>query len=255
MMQLRNLNRFQAFAWHFLFSAVLGLAVFLLFRFIWYPGALWTLSGAGKLLLLVVGIDVTLGPLLTLIVFNPKKRSLPFDLATIAAVQCAALAYGVWVMAQSRPVYLVGVVDRIVLVSANDLSPEALAEAAKPEYRELSWTGPVLVGANSNARGDEQLNLALNAALSGIDLERLPKYYVDFRMIVKPLFERAVDLDELMKRDPEKHRAIVALMADFGVDPSDVHLLPLQARSGFGSVLIDAASLEIVASTSVDLFD
>ena len=51
-------------------------------------------------LFLVVGIDVVLGPLLTLIVFHPKKKSLIWDLAVIVAVQLGALGYGVWVMAQ-----------------------------------------------------------------------------------------------------------------------------------------------------------
>ncbi|HWT14265.1 MAG TPA: type IV pilin accessory protein, partial [Patescibacteria group bacterium] len=103
-MGIRGLNRWQASAGHLGFSVVLGLAVFALFRFLWYPDALFTLAGAGKLLLLVVGIDVVLGPLLTLIVFHPAKKSLIWDLAIIVAVQFGALGYGVWVMAQSRPV-------------------------------------------------------------------------------------------------------------------------------------------------------
>ncbi|MBK7144251.1 MAG: hypothetical protein IPH76_03200 [Xanthomonadales bacterium] len=125
---------------------LLGLAVFALFSFVWYPDALFTLAGAGKLLILVVGIDVTLGPLLTLIVFNPIKKSLIWDLAVILMVQMGALGYGVWVMAQSRPVFLVGAVDRFELVSANEIHPDELAKAPREEWRSFpgparSWSG------------------------------------------------------------------------------------------------------------------
>ncbi len=78
-MNLRNLNRWQAGSGHLSFSVLLGAAVFVLFRFVWYPDALFELGGAAKLMLLVVGIDVALGPLLTLIVFDPKKKSLIGD--------------------------------------------------------------------------------------------------------------------------------------------------------------------------------
>ena len=86
-MGIRNFNRWQAFGGHLSFSLLLGLAVFALFRWVWYPDALFELGGAGKLMALVVGIDVVLGPLLTLIVFNPRKRSLIWDLAVILALQ------------------------------------------------------------------------------------------------------------------------------------------------------------------------
>ncbi len=62
MIGLRSLNRYQASAGHLGFSLMLGVAVFVLFRYLWYPDALFALAGADKLLLLVVGIDVVMGP-------------------------------------------------------------------------------------------------------------------------------------------------------------------------------------------------
>lgn len=246
-MGIRSLNRWQAFGWHFLFSAVLGLAVFLLFRFVWYPGALWTLSGAGKLLLLVVGIDVTLGPLLTLIVFNPKKRSLPFDLATIAVVQLAALSYGVWVMAQSRPVYLVGVVDRIVIVSANELAPEALAEAAAP-YRELSWFGPKLIASVSTASGDQRMQETLATIGGGNDIDRMPKYYTTLAAAWPELKARSIPPEKFSA--PDRAR-IDRLLHTRSRSLAEVVALPIQGRTGFGTVLFDQQGI-LLGSVAVD---
>ncbi len=47
-----------------------------------------------EIFLLLLLIDVVLGPLLTLIVYKKGKRTLVMDLAVIAALQLAALTYG-----------------------------------------------------------------------------------------------------------------------------------------------------------------
>lgn len=254
-MQLRSLNRYQAFAWHFLFSAILGLAVFLLFRFVWYPGALWTLSGAGKLLLLVVGIDVTLGPLLTLIVFNPKKRSLPFDLAIIAFVQMAALAYGVWVMAQSRPVFLVGVVDRFVLVAANEIDPNDLAEASDAKFARLSWAGPQVIGAEAKGTGQERMELTLGTLSGGADIDRLPKFYVDYEKVSRLLISTSETLTQLEKRNPKHLPTIKRWTLRFEKDGRDVGLLLLRGRQGFATAAIDRNSGEFLGTYPLDIHD
>lgn len=249
-MQLRSLNRYQAFSWHFLFSALLGLAVFLLFRFVWYPGALWDLSGAGKLLLLVVGVDVTIGPLLTLIVFNPKKKSLPFDLATIVVVQTAALAYGVWIMAQSRPVYLVGVVDRITIVSANELEPASLARA-KPEYARPSWTGPVLVGAVLGLPGDDEFQITMDALSGEADVDRLADHYVPFPQVASAVAARGITLDSLKTRASQANvAALIAQLGDRPLPPT-ARAVMLRGRRGFGTAIVDSDRLLLTAEQDI----
>lgn len=252
-MRLRSLNRYQASAWHFSLSALLGLAVFMLFRFVWYPGALWDLSGAAKLLLLVVGVDVTLGPLLTLIVFNPKKKSLPFDLAVIALVQSAALAYGVWVMAQSRPVYLVGAVDRFVLVAANDLDEQELA-AASEQYRALSWTGPRLVATCAHLDREAKVDALFSAIETGIDVDKRPKFYCELDAAKETLLKRTMRFDAVLSKHPDRKRALAEALGTRYAQPETL-LLPLQSRAGFGSAVVDGASARPILTTAVDIFE
>ena len=241
-MGIRNLNRWQAFAGHLSFSLLLGLAVFALFRFLWYPGALFTLAGAGKLLLLVVGIDVVLGPLLTLIVFNPKKKSLIWDLAVIVAVQIGALGYGAWVMAQSRPVFLVGATDRFELVTANQIRPEELASASRPEWKRLSWSGPVIVGARPPRDPDERLSLALGALEGGPDLTQLPRYFVPLFENVENLLAESKPLADFQSIAPDEVADLRAWLRQRDIDESNVAVLPLKGRSGMGAIIIDRAS-------------
>jgi hypothetical protein len=102
-MTLLGLNRYQAFAIHIAISLVLFFVLLVCITQFWYPGILFDTGNGWKAIALIVCIDLILGPLLTLIVFNPKKNSLKFDLWMIALVQIAALAYGSWTIHSSRP--------------------------------------------------------------------------------------------------------------------------------------------------------
>ena len=126
MLKLASLNRWQAAGSHLALSAIIGATVLAAMIFVWYPPPYFEAAGGNDLVLLMLGVDVALGPLLTLAVFNPRKGmgKLRFDLAVIAFFQLAALAYGVHVMFIARPSYLVFAVDRFDLVMANTL-PDA----------------------------------------------------------------------------------------------------------------------------------
>lgn len=253
-MNIRALSRVQAMSWHFLFSVVIALIIFFLFKLLWYPGGLWELSAAGKLLLLIVGVDVTLGPLLTAIVFNPKKKSLIFDLSIIVLIQVSAFAYGVWIMAQSRPVFLVGSVDRLILVSANDIEAKDLADAPAA-YKQLSWTGPRLVGAKSNAKGDESFNLLMQSLSGGPDVDRLPRFYVPYEEVAGDIAKRGVPLAQLTLKNKQAADEIRKEIADLGVNEADTAIILLRARKGFGVALIDKDSGKLLATFAQDLIE
>ena len=254
-MGIRSMNRWQATGWHLLFSLILGVAVFLLFRMLWYPGALWNVAAAGKLLLIVLGVDIAIGPLLTMIVFDPKKRSLPFDLAVIVAVQLAALAYGIHVMAQSRPVYLVAAVDRFVLVTANDLSPEALAEASDPKFRELSWLGPVTIGAITGLPNTDKFDQVMDVLAGGADIDKLPKHYVDYAKVAPSIIGRSETLADLEKRNPKHVPEMRAWVATLGHPEDKVGLLLLSGRTGFATAAIDRLTGALLGTHRTDIFD
>jgi hypothetical protein len=71
---------------------------------------------------------------------------LRFDLAVIGVLQFTALIYGLYSIAESRPVYLTFVKDRFDLVRAGELSDADLAQAA-PGFGSLSWFGYRIAGA------------------------------------------------------------------------------------------------------------
>ena len=104
--ELTEYNRYQAFAIHMAISLVIFLILLVFITQYWYPGILFDTGNGWKAIGMIIGIDLILGPLLTLIVFNPMKSSLKFDLSVIALVQTAALIYGIWTIHQTHPIAL-----------------------------------------------------------------------------------------------------------------------------------------------------
>ena len=123
------MTRWKAAGIHSTISAVIALLVGILLFVAWYPTPYSHAAGADQLFLLVCA-GLATGPLLTLIVFRPNKWGLKFDLITIGVLQSAALFYGMSVVLQSRPIFLVGTLDRFELISDNELSDADLAQGS-----------------------------------------------------------------------------------------------------------------------------
>ncbi|OUS33322.1 hypothetical protein A9R00_13135 [Oleispira antarctica] len=126
--ELTEYNRYQAFAVHMAISLVI---FFILLFFItqhWYPGILFDTGNGWKAIAMIVGIDLILGPLLTLIVFNHNKSSLKFDLSVIALIQTAALIYGTWTIHQTRPIALAFINSSFITIFANSTLSDALED-------------------------------------------------------------------------------------------------------------------------------
>lgn len=102
--------RIVAFLVHLSVSVVFITAVLAVIYWVWFPHALAVASGGLEGLLIIVGVDVTLGPLLTLIVYDTTTKRwhvLRRDLAIIASLQLASLAAGVGVVYHARPLAVV----------------------------------------------------------------------------------------------------------------------------------------------------
>src|SRR5208282_2371349 len=57
-----------------LVASVLVAIIFL----VWYPTPYSTITGVAPIFAMLVGVDVALGPFITLLIFNPKKKWLRF---------------------------------------------------------------------------------------------------------------------------------------------------------------------------------
>ena len=231
------MTRWKASGIHLTISILAGLVAFCLLYFIYYPQPYFAVAGADQLVLMLLGIDVILGPLLTLLVFKSGKKSLKFDLSTIAVIQIAALVYGLHIMWAARPVFIVGAVDRFNIVFADDLDAKDLAEAKYPEFSSIPRFGPKLVGVKQPENPDEQFALA-ESGMAGKDIERLPKYYVPYELGSAAFAQRAKPLTELRSKSPEAEALISAWLKGRGAVESYIYL-PIAGGRVDGAVIMD----------------
>ena len=249
--------RFSASGIHLLISLTVAAAAAWLVFGLWYPYPYREISGGRDLFFIVIAVDVVMGPLLTLAVFNRRKpvRELRRDLAVIGLLQVTALAYGLWTVAVARPVHLVFEIDRFRVVHAIEIDKAEIA-LAPPGLRQLPWTGPTPVSLRAFQNDKEKIDLTM-VALSGLSLSARPALWQSYEL-AKPQISRAArPLTDLKTRFPQHVGAIDAALkaSDAGSRPGQsVGYLPMAGRDKFWTVLLDLNSTEVIAFVPIDSF-
>jgi hypothetical protein len=235
-------HRLRAGLIHLCLSAFIAGSVFLPIYFFWFPDVLYESAGGRDLFLLVISVDVTLGPLITTIVYVPGKRGLKFDLVVIGTLQVAALCYGIYTLFEARPVYFVFVKDRFELVRANDY-PAGQLEGAPNGYGSLSFTGPRLIGAKlpSNLSANQQFDLIMSG-IGGVDIHLMPRYYVPYEEVRSLARQKAEPLQKLRERNPARVAEVDALIASTRRKEAELRFLPMRAGKTDLTMVIDAAN-------------
>jgi hypothetical protein len=225
-------SRLLATAIHLASSAALAAALVVLVMRVWYPGALFELAKGRDIFLLLLGVDITLGPLLTLVVFNVKKprRELARDISIIAFVQLAAMAYGVTTILQARPAFIVYNAGQFNVPLATELLAGAASEAADGPAPAAPWWGPELVAAKLPDSIEERNAILFLAAGGGGDVFQMPRYFQDYGSARTEVASRARTPEALadeLRVEPARVRAALARVA-----PSEAAtgVLPLVVR-------------------------
>ena len=233
--------------------AIAALSALLVFA-VWYPHPYRAISGGRELFLLVVSVDVVLGPLITLAVFDRRKRrrELVLDLSLVGAIQLAALCYGLWTVAMARPVHLVFEIDRFRVVHRVEVADDLLARAA-PELRTLPLHGPTLLAVRPFKDNAEQTEATV-LALQGVSLSSRPDLWQPYEAAKDRVQRAAKPVAQLKARFPAEAAQIDAALAEARLDPATATYLPLAGRKSFWTAFIDPASLQPAAFIPLDSF-
>lgn len=236
--------RWKAFAIHLALSlVVLGVLLYLLFVH-WFPGYLFDTDGGWQALRVIAGVDIVLGPMLTLIAANPSKstRELRQDFSLIALVQVCALSAGTWLAWDNRPwamLWYDGMVYSMPWSAMRD-EPQAVAR-----IRELSPLSPHWV----------TVNLPLDPQQRGIALARARDRGTD------PLFDPS--FYGTWPPPPEAVRAFATLAVELEGDPDGpvtrawqarapgTDLMPVRGRYDAYFLTVDVASGQRLAAVRV----
>jgi hypothetical protein len=235
--------------------AVAVLAAALVFE-VWYPYPYREVSGGRELFLLLVAVDVVMGPLLTLAIFDRRKSNkiLRRDLTVIGLLQIMALAYGLWTMLLARPVHLVFELNRFQVVHAVEVSPESLPKAP-PEFQRLPLAGPTLLSVREFKDPKENFD-ATWAAVQGSSLSAQPALWQSYKTAQAQVIRASRPVAELKTRFPARVAEIdAALKSPLASHPAEaIGYVPMIGRQTFWTVLIDSKNAEVIAFVPIDSF-
>ncbi len=246
--------RLQASGLHLGISMVIALLAALLVFVLWYPHPYRETSGGRALFLIVVAVDVILGPLITLAVFNLRKprSELVRDLAVVGLIQLAALGYGLWTVFAARPVHLVFEYDRFRVVHAVDV-PQEMLDRVPEEVSALPVTGPTLLALRQFRNAQEESEATL-AALQGLLLSARPDLWLPYAQARERVLQAARPMADLHQRFADQAELIEARVAATGQAEDTLVYLPMVARESFWTVLLDARTAEVRGFVPLDSF-
>ena len=247
-------DRLRAGSIHFLISAIIAVVAALFVFVFWYPDPYRELSGGRELFLILVSVDVILGPLITFAIFNRAKPwpVLRRDLVFVGLVQLTALGYGMWTVFVARPVHLVFEFDCFRVVHAIEVPDQLLAQAP-PELRSLPLFGVTALAVRPFRSADEKFETTM-AALQGLQLSARPDLWQPYPDARVRVLESAKPAVLLKKRFPDSAASIDRAIERTGRAPDALLYLPLVGRKVFWTVLIDASTAEVLGFLPLDSF-
>ncbi len=196
----------------------------------WYPGPYFSVDGGWQGIRLVGAVDLVLGPLITFLIFDnrKKRREIVFDLMTIAVIQIGALAYGVHATYSQRPVAVV-------------MFDEFVMSAIEENYGD-SWTSQAALSAFSDEHppiiySDLPITREGLEEIHRIKIERqisehaLMDYYQPADALAGALLARQPLFADRMVSYGDRAR-FDSWLADSGKSPAEVLVAPFSGRYG-----------------------
>ena len=232
---------------------IAALAAWLVFG-LWYPYPYREISGGRELFLIVIAVDVILGPLITLVVFNRAKpwTELRRDLIIVVLIQLAALGYGLWTVWVARPVHLVFEYKLFRVVHAIDI-PVELLDKTPAGITALPMTGPTLLSLRPFKDSGESMDATL-AAVGGGSLSARPDLWQPYEAASAENRREAKPVSDLKARFAAHAAAIDAVITAKGRKPESLVYLPLAGRKTFWTVFLDPTNGDVVAFMPLDSF-
>jgi hypothetical protein len=250
--------RLKAFGLHLLGSAS-ALALVLGGLYLgWYRWPGWYLSSVLHVVGIVVMVDLVVGPMLTLVVSNPRKprRILGRDIALIVTVQLAALVYGTVTLWSGRPLYYAFSVDSLDCVQASDIDAKevTLALRENPSLAPHWYSRPRWIWAPLPDDPDAAVHIVNEATFgSGKDVTEMPRYFKPWEQGLPKLRDRLMRLDDIKQLNKKEKQYLHGRLLADGLAGDDRNLLIMWGGSRRVVAVFDAATLQIKALLNPDL--
>lgn len=225
-------------------TLVAALAVALVLG-VWYPMPYWYVAGGQDLLVLMLSVDLILGPVLTAVAASPGKtsRHLAADVAVIVILQLAGLAYGLYNVWQVRPVAMVAEYKMMRVVIAADILDEDWPRMPEGMGR-WAMHRPVLMGVRVPRDGEERQQMMLELARGKMPGSR-PQYWQPYAQSREQVLAWGLPVDKLQPSTDAGRADLEKAIEATGLPASALKALPVVARDKGWVALLDARTAEV----------
>ena len=210
----------------------------------WFPLEYLGITNFKDITLLILSIDLVLGPLLTFFVFNPTKKNLRLDLAIIAAIQLTALIYGVNALYQIHPLYITYNHGKFNLIHANEVNPN---DAKYEEFKLSKLSSPKLAFAKMPDDPEKQTEIMMSVDLKGEpDIDKLTEYYEPYQNHMDTILKSSLNDTKLFK-DKYLTPSSKAFLKEYG-NKEHYAYLPIKGVAGDAIIVLDKNSSEVLTT-------
>lgn len=219
------MSRYLAAFYHFCISFVVFIFLAYLVLFVWYPDFFYTIDGGWEGMRIIIGVDLVLGPVLTLIVFKAGKPGLKFDLTCVAVFQSVCLAAGVYVVYSERPLFFIYYDQHFYSASADTYTRY---NQATPDPLQFDVTTPAMVISKVPDNPIEEADFRSILYKDDLPVWAYSRSYQPFDDHIDAVLQDGFPLDELRERDTEGR--LDEWLAEYGGSADDYAFYPIHSR-------------------------
>ncbi|RSO36981.1 TfpX/TfpZ family type IV pilin accessory protein [Acinetobacter lactucae] len=225
-------KRIKFFVLHITFSVLIISSLLCCIFLIWYPSPLTKATGLEHILLLLIFIDVIVGPFLGLLVYKEGKKTLKFDLIIICILQISAFLFGSYHVFKGRPVWVVFSVDQFELIRDNEI----VSKSYQP-----SFLGPKFVGIQYSQDPKLKQKEMFQELFDGVALTQDPRNYKQLSQVQPQILQHLQNLEALKKYNSKQE--VENILKKY---PEANAWVPLKANAIDMVVLMNKNSAQVV---------
>lgn len=228
-MKTSHKSRYSAAGIHFLSSLIIFSLLLWIIIKVWYPQPFFSSSGGWQGLKIVALVDLVLGPLITLVIYNTtkSKKELITDVGTIVTLQLAVLSFGVHTIYSERPVAITFWDNEFYTIPASALDKQDIDVAQLSQFSDQS---PALIYAKKPKTKDE-----LKEMVNIIEKNKTPPTqqlmrYSSIHDHTQDIFQHSVDIAKFISDNKDMAKQLENLLKETKTRQEDNYYLTLKSK-------------------------
>ncbi len=217
----------------------------------WYRWPAWYLTDVARVVIVMAGVDIVVGPLLTFVIARSTKprRELVRDISMIVAVQLCALIYGTASLWNGRPLYYAYSESVLQLVQSYDIDAEESARGSRqnPQFAPHWYSLPRWIWAPLPQDSAVSRQIVQSAISGGDDVISMPQYFKPWQDGLPELRTHLKKVDDVAYFAPADKRKLKERMQSAGLASDQLNSMPLIGRGRPLLAVFDPATVKIAA--------